>query len=838
MKNVDLSQYSTEELQQLLAIADGEETPPAPEAQREEVAEKPMDRYATFKKNTKEYIGRPLAHIAKNVHAAASDTIDFLNKPADMYAEHFGVKNPSYGQKTRQVYDELTGGLSVPRNQLEKNIDTGIETIASLPVGGPAVKALKAGASLSKLQKIGRFAQSAVAAQKPTFKIGLGAGVAGALGQELQDRPFDIENPYLRGAANLATGVGANIATQAGLYAGDPRNLLKAGKWAAKGAGIPGKIAQWGDFDPEAVETARNASVELTPADALKSPNAKRQQNIMEKTPYVGGKFRQTRERQYEQALEGLGQDKGETLTKEAGAELVLKGSKANYAQHEKYTEKELAGIEKNIAKHIKENPGSTTYDIGTLKKALKASNKDLDEDTVLASLNKSISKLEKEGKLVDGKIPQEYVGVVFRDLKDANIVKGGIIDLPKHVEYTTKVDGFEKDVKKSLKNANMPDLVDPSNARRFIERVKSQFRSEAALEDFKNSPLGQFETKLNSYGKEHMGKVPYNELVEFRRLVDDSTSTFGIHGNKTNGQLKQLSARTNQDIGDFFKGIGHEAYDKWKNFNSYYSNYKKKTLPAINKVLKLTDEGKDIDALMSVMPTKRGGAALENILKSLPAPHEKKELFDIIVRTAGTDNKGHYSLVKTYNYINNLPHMTQNKLLRLSGKTGPEITKYKDVLTTVNNIWKKSAQENYSESGSHMIQAGVNISIARSLAAQNWLGAAKQIGALALATAGSGIALKNQRLVNSMYTAYNMKDMSKGQFNSWASTMSKLDPHFKSVIKSSLSGSVIKGAKEAKSAADAEKPLQSATGEEKGPDLNSMSTEELQKLLAMSEEE
>ena len=671
MKEIDYSKFSLEELEAMDAIAS------EPTA---------GDRIAH---GAKEYLGRPIGRAARSVAGAFGDFSDLVASPLGLV----GLK-PRAGEMLREGVDSLTGDYLKPRNKMEEYVDTATDLAAGVPIGTPAIKASKA--LLSGGQKAARLAQSVLASQNPAISNLSGAAAAGVTGKYMsEENPFDLEDPLAKGAVNLGSSILAGSVP--GVSVAAAKGLKNLPAWAAT------KMATTGEFDPAAVEHARASGIDILPADALKSKQAKRQQQIMASMPFVGGKIQAAMEKRYDQALEALGQSNPANLSKEAGAELVLKGSEANYAHHQKQFNK----------------------------------------------------RYEEIGK---------------------------------------KISSYEN---KAAKKGSSIEFVNPENALSYLDSIRNKLKTKTMKAEFDASPIGERREKLIAMAEEHGGSVPYHDMIEFRKAVDSSVTSFGTHGEIPSAQRKRLSGLINQDVSKYLHSINPELEASWKNVNREYSLYKDKTLPAINKVLKNEKNGTDIGGLIKVLPSKEnGGKALKNVLDHLPTAEEKQQLFDIVMRIAGTDNKGNFSMVKAYNYFNNLTPATKNRLLSASGKSPTEIKKYNSVMETVNNMWKTAQEENFSGSGKHLIQHGITTSIAVKVGSGNWLGAAKTVGALALATTGTASGLKNNRLINAMYSGFQKKNMTKGQFDNFCSSVSKADPTFKEIIKNTVKPAALNAAK------------------------------------------
>lgn len=720
MKNIDYNQFSAEELEAMLSQIDEKKSAP----DRQKFYEQRDEEQRKFRNSSMGQLVRPFARVGRAAVGSLGDLVDLIPNPE-------GIPDDVGKLKLRERIDEATEGSLMPRDSLEEGLDTVSEAAATLPIGGPAVKV--ASGALTKGQKVARFLQGALASQKINPLNVAGAGSAALAGKYMaEENPLELENPVAKGAASLAASVGAG-SIPAGIMAG-VKGIKGIPEWAAT------KMAKTGDFDPSAVEHARAAGIDILPADALKSKQAKRQQQAMASMPFVGGKIQNAMEKRYEQALEALGQSNPANLSKEAGAELVEKGSKANYEHHEKQFGKEYSDIGKKIASH------------------------------------------DKKGK-----------------------------------------------------------FVDPSHSLAYLESLRNKLKTKVMQAEFDASPIGQRRDKLIAMAAENNGHVPYNDMVEFKKAVDSSITNFGTHGEIPSGQRKRLSGLINEDVGNYLQSIDPELKDSWKKVNKEYSLYKDKTLPAINKVLKNEKAGTDIGGLISVLPNKKdGGKALKNVLDHLPTAEEKQQLFDIVMRTAGTDNKGNFSMVKAYNYFNSLTPSTRNRLLSASGKSAAEIKKYKSVMETVNNIWKTSLEENFPGTSKHLIQQGILASVAVNIGAGNWLGAAKTISGIAIATAGTAAGLKNNRLINAMYSGFKKENMTRKEFYDWCGKVSKADPTFKEVVTNTLKTS---GIREAKShlvkgvVAEEPKAETPAEPQQEAPiDYSQYSEEQLEDMLRQAE--
>jgi len=165
---------------------------------------------------------------------------------------------------------------------------------------------------------------------------------------------------------------------------------------------------------------------------------------------------------------------------------------------------------------------------------------------------------------------------------------------------------------------------IEITNTLEYIQQVP-QFATQEAKQQFGASAVGKEFSKLQNIAKRNEGKVPYEDLVFFRREIDDKINNFGFLGfDKQQGQLKNLRAQIQRDIGNLFEQKGGDALNAFQRHNKFYSNFARKNEEIVNRLLKnktATQTFKDI-----INNAKVDAKNARTVLNSLKG--EEKQVF------------------------------------------------------------------------------------------------------------------------------------------------------------------------------------------------------------------
>lgn len=112
-----------------------------------------------------------------------------------------------------------------------------------------------------------------------------------------------------------------------------------------------------------------------------------------------------------------------------------------------------------------------------------------------------------------------------------------------------------------------------------FVDKLLQDLKTKESKSDFLKSPLGKNYTSLAKRAAEKNHTVPLSDLLEFRTNLYDEISK-GELGSVSRARLTQLRAKINEDIDDYMKGIG--AFNEWKRYGNFYSNWASKRKPHI----------------------------------------------------------------------------------------------------------------------------------------------------------------------------------------------------------------------------------------------------------------
>jgi hypothetical protein len=254
-------------------------------------------------------------------------------------------------------------------------------------------------------------------------------------------------------------------------------------------------------------------------------------------------------------------------------------------------------------------------------------------------------------GQKLISEIPEELGG---KEIESVTHQKAGKLAYKGIDQYKNKADRVFNTLEKKL-DSLIGKKIDKESPERFVSMKEpmewamdqyNKIETPVMKEEFLNSPLGKqlqkigFKDLLEADPHSAIGsgitdiKVPYKDLLTFRRNLDNSISTFGQIGSIDQGDLKQLRGQIKEQLGNKIKEFGEKPYKILQRYNQHYEKYADKRIPMINDI----KEEKNFPAKAykkSISDIQDDAQRPEVIIKSLKGP-EKEEYTLSLFRDLG----------------------------------------------------------------------------------------------------------------------------------------------------------------------------------------------------------
>lgn len=238
--------------------------------------------------------------------------------------------------------------------------------------------------------------------------------------------------------------------------------------------------------------------------------------------------------------------------------------------------------------------------------------------------------------------------------------------------EYRKKAKYLWDKVEKATSKTKDKTLKTPNVHEFFTEEYKS-LTSKGSEKAFKESPVGKLADLFEEYhyGKDGSPKkLTFDELKDFRDKVRDKVSTWGQHGNVTQGELKQLDSRIQKDLDGYFSKISPGAKKAWKNFNRYTGDYLEHYKPIANSIREDINAREPIKAFNESLPSRDSVKKTVHVMKSLG--DKAPEFWGTLMNKWG-DFNGKFYPKRAATKFNKLDKSLQTKLLKNSGYSESE---------------------------------------------------------------------------------------------------------------------------------------------------------------------
>lgn len=270
---------------------------------------------------------------------------------------------------------------------------------------------------------------------------------------------------------------------------------------------------------------------------------------------------------------------------------------------------------------------------------------------------------------------------------------------------YKKKANYLWKKVEKATTGVKDKTLKTPNTNEFFTEEWKKAESSKGSQQAFKESPIGKLADLFEEYHYKPDGdlkKLTFEEFRDFRDKLRDKITTFGVHGNVSQGELKTLEGNIQEDFSNYFSKLGPDAKKAWKNFNRYTSNYIEHYKPIANDITEEIRAREPVKAFNISMPSKSSVKEAVHVMDSLG--EKAPQYWSTVINKWGTF-KDNFEPMRAIESFKGLDKSLQNKLLKSSGYSNSQQNMFRrniDVMSHIKDTLKEnqtsgtSVAENY----------------------------------------------------------------------------------------------------------------------------------------------
>lgn len=325
----------------------------------------------------------------------------------------------------------------------------------------------------------------------------------------------------------------------------------------------------------------------------------------------------------------------------------------------------------------------------------------------------------------------------------------------------------------------NPADNIDANNITEYLNKKPALFTSQRQ-KAFKQSYIGQKRSELEEIFKEQTLKklqpylnknnkqlsfdfeakntIPLGDALDIRDELYNNITTFGLHGNKTQGQIKRISALIAKDAQQHFDAISPEAGKAFSKFNKDYTRAKNLEIKITNKLL---NNKTATEVFRSVMSDSKIDAKYAKLIhKNLSKP-EQEILSNSFIKELGSNAQNEFNGASLATNFKKLDPNAQDVVL--SGLSTEQKNHFKSTIDSL-DLMKKTAnlgntsRTAYIHNAINMMKTAVQTAGAIGLG--QWAGL--PIEALAFYGAGIGASYKmfaNPKFIDWLASAKNIKN-------------------------------------------------------------------------------
>jgi hypothetical protein len=300
-----------------------------------------------------------------------------------------------------------------------------------------------------------------------------------------------------------------------------------------------------------------------------------------------------------------------------------------------------------------------------------------------------------------------------------------------------------------------MPDLyIKPTHSHDFQAKIIKNKKTPYDIEEFENSPIGVFSKKLSSIVQQGSN---YHSLKTLLKEINDATTTHGLIGEESQGQIKKLAQSIGKDIKEGmnhkFKKLGKDSFENWNKGKELYTKYATNEIPFLNQIYK-KDKAGATDVFHGLLTNvEKGGEQAKLALQGL-SPKDRQSLMQEVNNRLGMHGKGDFSLTVWAKKFKDLEPDVQDLLFE--HYTPAQQKKVHGLVDAISHMKATTAEANASRSGITLGQMGMGaraVSSLGHLSGGNPVPIIKDIMALGAARLGSNM-FTNPKIMNWMYEA------------------------------------------------------------------------------------
>ncbi len=225
------------------------------------------------------------------------------------------------------------------------------------------------------------------------------------------------------------------------------------------------------------------------------------------------------------------------------------------------------------------------------------------------------------------------------------------------------------------------------------------------------NSEVGKFYKDIEVVASRNEGALPYEDVLKIRDDLSDKISTFGMIGDKSQGELKQLRSSLNTDIKNAFNEKGPEAKKAVEDFNQHYTKFRDKLDGDVEKLIsrKVGSKALDKNPVESfnsiVSDLSKTGNKAKIVMETLPV--EGKEVFaSSLMKELGSNNQNEFNAHQFATKFKGLNPEAQDVLM--SNFSEPVKERFKSVINVIDNMKETGSQANFSNTANAAQVAGI----------------------------------------------------------------------------------------------------------------------------------
>lgn len=249
-------------------------------------------------------------------------------------------------------------------------------------------------------------------------------------------------------------------------------------------------------------------------------------------------------------------------------------------------------------------------------------------------------------------------------------------------------------------------DGTDTLNLTKTLDTINDQpFLKTKQIKSLKeNSVAGNYNQMIKEISEQNNGKIPFNDAHYLRQSIDEKINSFGIQTtDKNQGELKRLRASLSQDMDNYFKDQGPEAYKAFKDYNKHYSEFAKQKEEVFDK---LTKNKGATEVFRKIINNQNVDARFTKAVLNKMNPEERKIFSGSLINQLGMTKENEFNLSKLATQFKSLEPEAQNAVL--GAFDNDTANKFKKVIEAIDLTKETAKQANFSNTANNLILTGL----------------------------------------------------------------------------------------------------------------------------------